>query len=47
MVFSSIKKDLVMKIVMEEIPLPPGTKLKEILSVEFPHEDVGNAFQFL
>ncbi|XP_061364351.1 uncharacterized protein LOC133307807 [Gastrolobium bilobum] len=33
--------------VQEEIPLPPGTELTDILDIEFPPEDVGNALQFL
>ncbi|XP_057445351.1 uncharacterized protein LOC130737560 [Lotus japonicus] len=33
--------------VQVEIPLLPGTQVKEILGIEFPHEDVGNALQFL
>ncbi|TKY46536.1 Cell division cycle-associated 7 protein [Spatholobus suberectus] len=31
----------------EEIPLPPGTELTEILDIEFPPEDVGKALQLL
>ncbi|XP_020233922.1 uncharacterized protein LOC109814014 isoform X2 [Cajanus cajan] len=31
----------------EEIPLPPGTEITEILDSEFPPEEVGNALQLL
>ncbi|XP_057439074.1 uncharacterized protein LOC130730935 isoform X2 [Lotus japonicus] len=33
--------------ISEEVLLPPGTDLTEVLGIEFPHEDVGNVVQFL
>ncbi|XP_057423071.1 uncharacterized protein LOC130717003 [Lotus japonicus] len=33
--------------ISEEVLLPPGTELTEVLGIEFPHEDVGNVVQFL
>lgn len=39
--------NLVTEIIEEEIPLPTGIAITEILGIEFPQEDVGKAFQFL
>ncbi|KAE9590275.1 putative transcription factor C2H2 family [Lupinus albus] len=32
---------------IEEVPLPPGTMLEDILGIEFDPEDIGSALQFL
>ncbi|KAL2976884.1 hypothetical protein AAZX31_13G033500 [Glycine max] len=45
--FPSIGMNLVVEKIEEEIPLPPGTELTEILDTELPPEDVGNALQLL
>ncbi|RZB70907.1 uncharacterized protein LOC114381176 isoform X1 [Glycine soja] len=45
--FPNIGMNLVVEKIEEEIPLPPGTELTEILDTELPPEDVGNALQLL
>ncbi|CAJ1947394.1 unnamed protein product, partial [Sphenostylis stenocarpa] len=45
--FASVGMNLVMDKIDEEIPLPPGTELTNILGIELPPEDVGNALQLL
>ncbi|KAK7381105.1 hypothetical protein VNO78_33629 [Psophocarpus tetragonolobus] len=45
--FAHVGMNLVMDKIEEEILLPPGTDLTEILDIELSPEDVGNALQLL
>ncbi|KAG4911906.1 hypothetical protein JHK82_052493 [Glycine max] len=45
--FPNVGMNLAMQKIEEEIPFPPGTELTEILDIELPPEDIGNALQLL
>ncbi|RDX95858.1 hypothetical protein CR513_21553, partial [Mucuna pruriens] len=45
--FPNVGMNLEIEKIEEEIPLPPGTELTEILDIEFPPEDAGSALQLL